>query len=145
MNDDLISRRAAIDVVRKWFDKIQLNSDICLDGIISLPSVTPKTEPCEDCVSREFMYKLGAKCIAARNENNVLVAIASIESLPSITPQPKIGRWIHKEDMDYIDKNKVTHNHFMCQDCGFIHDFIDGYMGQYKYCPSCGAKMEVEK
>lgn len=44
MNDDLISRRAAIDAVRKWFDKIQLNGDICLDGIISLPSVTPKAE-----------------------------------------------------------------------------------------------------
>ena len=44
-------------------------------------------EPCEDCVSREFMYKLGAKCIAARNENGELVAIASIESLPSVTPE----------------------------------------------------------
>lgn len=43
--EDAISRQAAIEVVRKWFDKIQLNSDICLDGIISLPSVIsqPKT------------------------------------------------------------------------------------------------------
>ena len=40
--EDAISRQAAIDVVRKWFDKIQLNGDICLDGIISLPPVTPQ-------------------------------------------------------------------------------------------------------
>ena len=40
--EDCISRKAAIDVVRKWFDKIQLNGDICLDGIISLPPVTPQ-------------------------------------------------------------------------------------------------------
>ena len=40
--EDVISRQAAIDVVRKWFDKIQLNGDICLDGIISLPPVAPQ-------------------------------------------------------------------------------------------------------
>ncbi len=58
--------------------------------------------------------------------------------------QPKTGHWIHREDMDYLDKNKVMHLHFMCQDCGFIHDFIDGHTAQYKYCPSCGVKMESE-
>ena len=42
--DDCISRQAAIDVVSKWFDKIQLNGDICLDGITSLPSVTPESK-----------------------------------------------------------------------------------------------------
>lgn len=55
---------------------------------------TLEQESCEDAVSREFMYELGAKCIAARNENGVLVAIASIENLPSVTPQPKMGHWI---------------------------------------------------
>lgn len=40
--EDCVSRQAAIEVVRKWFDKIQFNGDICLDGIISLPSVTPQ-------------------------------------------------------------------------------------------------------
>lgn len=40
---DLIRRQDAIDVVRKWFDKIELNGDICIDGIISLPTVRPKT------------------------------------------------------------------------------------------------------
>ena len=34
---DLISRQAAIDVVEKWFGKIELNPDICIDGLISLP------------------------------------------------------------------------------------------------------------
>ena len=39
---DCISRQAAIDVVEKWFNKIQLNGDICCDGIRSLPSVEPE-------------------------------------------------------------------------------------------------------
>ena len=41
-SEDCISREMAIDVVRKWFDKIKLNGDICLDGIVSLPSATPQ-------------------------------------------------------------------------------------------------------
>jgi len=49
---------------------------------------TLKDEPCEDCVSREFMYELGAKCIAARDKNGELVAITSIESLPPVAPKP---------------------------------------------------------
>ncbi len=36
--DDLIRRSDAIDVVEKWFNKIELNGDICIDGLISLPS-----------------------------------------------------------------------------------------------------------
>ena len=39
---DLISRQAAIDVVEKWFGKIGLNPDICIDGRISLPSAQPE-------------------------------------------------------------------------------------------------------
>ena len=44
--NDLIDRQAAIDVVEKWFGKIGLNPDICIDGLISLPSAQP--EPLSD-------------------------------------------------------------------------------------------------
>lgn len=41
--EDCISRAEAINVVHKYFVKyLKLNDDICLDGIRSLPSVTPK-------------------------------------------------------------------------------------------------------
>ena len=41
--DDCISRREALNVVHKYFEHyLQLNDDICLDGLRSLPSVTPK-------------------------------------------------------------------------------------------------------
>ena len=52
------------------------------------------------------------------------------------------GEWIAREDMDYLDENKVVHNHFECNKCGFIHDFIDGHTSQYSFCPNCGAKMK---
>lgn len=48
-------------------------------------------EPCDDCVSRKFMHELGATCIATRKENGKLIALGSIDELPSVTPQePKI-------------------------------------------------------
>jgi transcriptional regulator with XRE-family HTH domain len=48
--DDLISRQAAINVVEKWFGKIGLNPDICIDGLISLPSAQPEQRwiPCSE-------------------------------------------------------------------------------------------------
>ena len=40
--EDCINRKAAINVVHKYFmDYLKLNDDICLDGLRSLPSVIP--------------------------------------------------------------------------------------------------------
>ena len=39
--DDMISRRAAIDLVDGWFKRIGLNGDICVDGLRQLPSAQP--------------------------------------------------------------------------------------------------------
>lgn len=30
----------------------------------------------------------------------------------------------------------------VCSYCGFRHTFVDGHTSQYKYCPSCGRKIE---
>ena len=54
------------------------------------------------------------------------------------------SKWIHRADMDYKDKNGVVHFHGMCGNCGFIHDFIDGHTGQYKFCPECGQAVKWE-
>lgn len=103
-----------------------------------------KQQPYEDAISRQAA--IDAIWDGINMDIYTREVKECLEALPSVTPQQKIGRWIHREDMDYLDKNKVVHNHFMCQDCGFIHDFIDGHTAQYKYCPHCGAKMlEVEE
>lgn len=54
-SEDCISREDAINVVHNYFMKyLELNDDICLDGIRSLSPVTPKTS-CESC--REQVLK----------------------------------------------------------------------------------------
>lgn len=49
---------------------------------------TTKNDLGVDCVSRQFMYELGATCIATRNKKTGhLMALGMIEELPSVTPQ----------------------------------------------------------
>ena len=88
---DLISRRAAIDVVAKWFRQIDLNPDICIDSIISLPSVQPDTceNTCEierksnDMISRQDAIDA---CIRVR-EYHAYDEIEEIKALPSAQPE----------------------------------------------------------
>jgi len=54
------------------------------------------------------------------------------------------AKWIHREDLDFKDKLGCNHFHGMCENCGFIHDFIDAHTGQYKYCPQCGRSVKWE-
>ena len=45
-----------------------------------------KNDLAVDCVSRQFMYELGATCIATRNKKTGhLMALGMIEELPSVT------------------------------------------------------------
>ena len=54
---------------------------------------TPKNDLAVDCVSRQFMYELGATCIATRNKKTGhLMALGTIEDLPSVTPQEPIKK-----------------------------------------------------
>ena len=41
-SEDCISREAAIKNIKWWFDLIELNPDILIDSMITLPSVTPQ-------------------------------------------------------------------------------------------------------
>lgn len=86
--EDCISREAVIDVVRKWFDKIQLNGDICLDGIISLPSITPRNnlaESSQDCISRQEAIS----AIQDKYYDNAtgIDIVDIVAHLPSVTPK----------------------------------------------------------
>lgn len=51
--DDLISRQAAINIVEKWFEFMELNGDICIDGLISLPTAEPEIIRCKECIYYE--------------------------------------------------------------------------------------------
>lgn len=109
-----------------------------------LPPVNP--QPCENAIGRQAALKTLDDMDNVLDEDRTIENYKELlkecyEVLPPVTSQPKMGRWIHREDLDFLDENKVIHRHYMCQDCGFIHDFLDDHTTQYNYCPSCGLKM----
>lgn len=89
-------------------------------------------EPCADCVSRQDakdMLKARAKFLMdTYHEPTDLEMIKLIDELPSVTPAPKVGRWIYKSMKGQF-----------CSICD------EQSMWKFNYCPNCGAKMEVEE
>ena len=61
--EDCISRDEAINVVHKYFvDFLKLNDDICLDGIRSLPSVTPQRPKGKWITKSQSLYMICTCC-----------------------------------------------------------------------------------
>lgn len=89
-------------------------------------------------VSTSIDMCLGMKSMKSR-------ALSALNDIPAAdVVGVRHGNWIHREDFDYVDNKNAKHWHGMCDQCGFIHDFLDCHTGQYNYCPNCGAKMGDE-
>lgn len=91
-------------------------------------------EPSSDAISRQAVRDtIFAECSGTKLDIDfakVLLLQRAIKTLPSVTPQPKTGRWIR------VDKDKCK-----CDQCEVI-SFIGVYPnGDKNYCPNCGAKM----
>lgn len=67
--------------------------------------------------------------------------IDGIKSLPSVTPQPKIGRWIRRDQWsEGVGMGENYGYYYQCSECEEI--IQGGYTKcDSKYCPNCGAKM----
>lgn len=67
-------------------ESYKLGDDLEVTNAIIETAKELEQEPSEDCVSRKFMYELGATCIATRDKNNKLIALGTIENLPPVQP-----------------------------------------------------------
>ncbi|MDO5479680.1 MAG: hypothetical protein Q4G23_11025 [Clostridia bacterium] len=130
-DSDCISRKEVLKLIEESVAKYygQYSMDMLnMWGLFSqmiteLPSVTPKLEPCEDCISREAARDLMYHKQEPLTEYD-------LDTLPSVIPKPKTG-W-HIAHGLYEDR-------FWCS-CGYIK-IIDSNMSEWKHCPICGAKM----
>ena len=89
-----------------------------------------------DCISREatkeMLIEEWTKHIPMELDINLSFVLGKINELPSVTPQPKMGKWTNGDNI--------------CPCCGedkFKDLDADVWADwQPKYCPNCGAKME---
>lgn len=107
-------------------------------------------EPCGDCISREsvndLVRELGNILNGTDSRRDVSTVLTDILYLPSVSPQPKMGRWKafthsayrgNDEDGEPIWREVTVYHCDLCNRRTVIKE---------KYCPNCGHKMqEVEE
>jgi hypothetical protein len=120
----------------------KVNQDLTKNKSEIPTSSTTKNDLVVDCVSRQFMYELGATCIATRNENGNLMALGAIEELPPATPIRPKGHWIEYSWND----NGFARWGLECDKCHKKYKYGGEIWNNPNFCPNCGAEMnEVEE
>lgn len=91
-----------------------------------------------DLISREMALA------EFRDRRDVYDIMESIEELPSAPDSRQRGEWVRLEREENVhDLHGVPTwgVNYMCDKCGFITTAIQDHFAQYRWCPSCGARM----
>lgn len=91
-----------------------------------------------ECVFRGKLDGMSAQDVTRRMRK-------LLKELPGVDAAPVVhGRWVD-EDYPYKDANANPRVTAICSNCGNIaHRMEHGYSILSKYCPNCGAKMDLE-
>ena len=169
MNDDLISRQAAIDAIpqrikglgsESWMITYRRSGyndcvDACLDALRHLPSVQPATTNEE---IRFALKQLGAYFsikIRDGKEGDVPVELLQrveeiqkyVDNLPSAEPELKHGKWIKNEGRHGWHCSECMTDNYYAYAWGSetgSEAVLEPVLQDY-YCPNCGAKMDEDK
>lgn len=92
-----------------------------------------KTELTEDTISRQAVLDLQYRIDdSATLSTRDVVNVEDIADLPSVTPQPKTGKWLI---------TPMSHIAY-CSECDHLFKDIPASVVRYfKYCPNCKVKM----
>lgn len=129
-----MTAKEAKKIIIKERDSLKANPIVkvedCLYEAFEVAIKALEQQPCEDAISRTDVKKY----LSAPDANGDRVIYESdLDLLPPVTPQPKTGHWINLDE-----------THSKCDRCGAVFE-IASENGEANYCPSCGAKMEVEE
>lgn len=100
-------------------------------------------DQCGDCISRSGTYQKMLDLQSRKRERYLDIDDWHnvIYKMPSVTPQPKMGRWISYNWND----NGIARWGIKCDQCYKEYRYGGEMCGTYKYCPNCGCRMqEVE-
>ena len=151
-----MTREEAIESVKSAFDAWEYQYDTGDDWsreheARNMAIKALNQEPCDDATSRQAVIDMCKKEIDHISKNwqnyhspseaksGFAYIATNIYDLPPVNPQPKSGHWIG------IDEE--PHEDYECDRCGYVVSTYTANIEphtEYKYCPNCGAKMEVE-
>lgn len=139
---DAISRSEAIRVASGYCHWSNIP-----DELAKLPSVN--TIPCEDAISRQEAID----AMATWDWQELYLPIhfkELLDELPPVSVKEKTGRWKKIKSGD-----KTFPESIVCSRCGWENSYISKWdrnnnplsktFKTTRYCPNCGAKMEVEE
>ena len=124
--DFMIDKSVMVDSKMKLHKRLE---ELCKLAIKAL-----EQQPCEDCISREYLInKISSVDGLEGVENSNLFAkhyMDIVKSAPSVTPTRPTARW-----------ERLVDDYKKCSKCGRPVKFYRNY----KHCPGCGSEMqEVE-
>lgn len=140
----------AADLLDNLIGMVSDNHDSDYDEALSKGRDILKSEPCDDCISRQAAIDAVKKntfrlTFAEEQgcEGHVLWSAKAVPSdaiegalleLPSVTPQPKTGHW-----NSWFTEIKGN-NTFNCMECGSTF-IVEQGAHNMNYCPNCGCRM----
>lgn len=136
-----MTREEAIEVIEQ---DIPCERDTDLIEAFEMAIKALKQEPCEDAISREYLFKvLDDFCGHDRTATITLDTLADIVyDMPSVKPQePKTGHWILADEQNKEDVENDNYR-FICSECKCSDIHAKGTI--VPYCWKCGARMESE-
>lgn len=114
----------------KWRDSVIVISNWLqqepVDAVSRADAIKAVTTMCEEYTSTKSTY-----------HPHIDFVVEELNKLPSVQPKLKTGRWEFVHPLQEDDGGA-----YMCSECkvGYLEN-----PGDWRYCPNCGAKMEVEK
>lgn len=135
---DCISKQAVLDVLAKYDN--DMKSDVYNEIFDSIDKLSPVNS--EDIISRKAVidslhnkFADGFDYDRWWNSMSVLYAINKVPPVNTPEKTNKTGHWI--DDGQYAEGH--SEHVYRCSECGKTYI---GYIGTYKECPDCGAKVD---
>jgi len=109
-------------------------------------------EPCEDAISRQEAHRQINKWVASGESDHLSPLHERMDTLPSITLQPKTGKWILTQrdkciDVSCSECGHVRFSDYSCISRGYTiynpnRNSVRDMLAKLQYCECCGAKMQ---
>ena len=124
----------------------KVHPSICIDAEDFWDTVIAalEQESCDDCVRRSDIGLTDFEMVMCNGDykEGLKMLLDKIEKAPSVSPMPKMGRWITWKEAGNDIPSETRFECSVCHDAA--QTLCNGLDLLSTYCPNCGAKMENE-